>query len=90
MNLDEQIAILQAAKEGEPIQCRARTSLMSWYDNHEQQFNFGIYEYRIKPMDQKVKLFLRAPWKGLPPVGMPCNCEATFNAEGELIRVELL
>ena len=101
MTLDDQIAILQAAKEGKEIQTRPKPRITDtwgsyeWYDALEivqdQAFNFAKYEYRVKPTDRKVQLFLTAPGRKYPlDKTYNANCEATFNAEGELIRVELL
>ena len=112
--LDDQIAILQAAKEGKKIQMRAAprvdsNTINAWYDVADPgRWNFtGLYEYRVKPMDRKVQFYMTpevavaggpkgdAMWAFLRANGriketLGSRVEATFNAEGELIRVELI
>lgn len=49
MTLDEQIAILQAMKNGKQIECRPITSLLDeWFTWALYQFDFTNYDYRIK------------------------------------------
>jgi hypothetical protein len=95
MTLDDQIEILQAAKRGEEIQCRPKypTGKADWYEGLPGGFNFATYEYRVKPKDIKVQLFLCSPKHKYDHASVSTyrtNCEATFNKEGELIKVELI
>lgn len=50
MTLDEQIAILQAAKEGKTIEWRVRLKGSCWqdYSSGTPRFDFTNYDYRIK------------------------------------------
>jgi hypothetical protein len=63
MDIDSMIAVLQAAKEGKPIEVRGNGSATwnsligiicpheTWSHscNEPPMFNFGIYDYRVKP-----------------------------------------
>lgn len=53
MTIDEMIAVLEAAKAGKQIQCKGDGL---WSDTcpecgepHPWKFNFGLYDYRVKP-----------------------------------------
>jgi hypothetical protein len=48
----EILAVIQASKEGKPIQFRLRNVTGEWYDRTGSQtpdFNFCTYDYRMKP-----------------------------------------
>lgn len=63
MNLDDKIAVLQAAKDGKTIQLRNTrhhpgyghgfTNAPNWQDaqdtHNELSFNFRVFDYRVKP-----------------------------------------
>lgn len=47
--LDEQIAVMQAAKEGKPIQYRVDIGNGKWEDCHAPAWNWTACDYRVKP-----------------------------------------
>ena len=50
MKIDDMIAVLQAHKEGKPLQFQARDELNKWDDcTASPIFNFSSYNYRVKP-----------------------------------------
>lgn len=53
-SIDENIAVLQAAKDGKRIQersriCRTCQSLPPWNDKSNPTWNFEDFDYRVKP-----------------------------------------
>jgi len=63
MTLDEQIEILQAAKNGETIQ---HLNGSKWFDIENTEFNFVGMEYRIKPKEHDGDKIVSMPidWSG--------------------------
>ncbi len=55
MTHDEMIEIIQAAAEGKVIEYRNRRLGPYWYPVllNKESFNFGIFEYRIKPVTHR-------------------------------------
>ena len=49
MELDEMIAVLQAAKEGKKLELRSRKMGTGWIDCTHSIWNFAGFDYRIKP-----------------------------------------
>jgi hypothetical protein len=71
MSIDEMIAVLQAHKDGEAVECRITSAgqRFSYYDcgGHFEwskpcgtppTFNFGYYDYRVKPEPPKPRTFV--------------------------------
>lgn len=52
MTIDEMVAVLQAAREGKDIQVRGNNG---WSDIPVPAWNFGRYDYRIKPESRKLR-----------------------------------
>ncbi len=48
MTHDEMIAVIQAHKDGKTIQYKVGED-MDWLNIPHQKFNFGGYDYRVKP-----------------------------------------
>jgi hypothetical protein len=53
MTRDEMITVLQADKDGKVIQCRHLYNDDEWADSLIPCWNFGNFEYRIKPEQPK-------------------------------------
>ncbi len=67
MTDDEIIAVVQAHKEGKPIQSRHMNDPY-WMNNPtEFQWNFGVYEYRVAPEPSKPREW----WLSLDQWGNP-------------------
>lgn len=51
MSINEMIEILNAYKEGKQIECRFKDRTMrdSWSYIQKPDWNWALYEYRIKP-----------------------------------------
>ena len=58
MTLDEQLEILQAAKEGKEIEYCIYNNWHTFRDAKIHRFNFDEYKYRIKKQTKKVYLFV--------------------------------
>jgi hypothetical protein len=53
MNLPEQRDIIQAAIDGKALQMRVLNQGRPWQDREPTHFNFGHYEYRLKPVPRE-------------------------------------
>ena len=52
--LQEKIAVMQAALEGKQIEVRPlRDTIIGWMDQPNPEFNWGVYDYRVKPPPAK-------------------------------------
>ena len=49
MTLDEQIAVMQAFRDGAEIQCRFHGTSNAWEPWQHHSLNFAGYDYRIAP-----------------------------------------
>ena len=58
MNIDEMIAVLQAAKEGKKIQFRG-SGHDKWEDTEEPIWDFYEIQYRVKPEPREVWVRVR-------------------------------
>ena len=58
MTLDEQLEILQAAKEGKEIEYCIYNNWHTFRDAKIHRFNFDEYKYRIKKQTKKVYLYV--------------------------------
>jgi len=79
--IDEMLAVMQAAKEGKEIQKRYLYPSVSmtneWVDFHIPDWNWGIYDYRVKPVEPKrVRLYVNE--KGCPS-WIPNSTDKTLN-----------
>lgn len=56
--LDEMIAVMQAARDGKLIERRSwnANSLTGWYPAAEPTWDWGLWDYRVKPEPRKVPL----------------------------------
>ena len=88
MQIDEMIAVLQAAKEGKTIQDSLSND--AWYDNPDPTWNFQQLKYRVKPEPVKVELSVIAGSFGWEVTGFGNpNLELTFE-EGKLTGARVL
>jgi len=67
-DLDYMISVMQAAKEGKEIESTFWDDKSIWYDCKEPDWNWDVYDYRIKPEPKYVPYenaeeFLRAQKK---------------------------
>lgn len=49
MTHDEMIAVIQAQRDGKGIQAKSYLAGAYWHDISYSGFDFGNYEYRVKP-----------------------------------------
>lgn len=69
MTLDDQIAILQAIKEGKKIEARARNMTGNWCLDDRFELNFRAFDYRIVPEPRCFTVFKY----GLNTYAQPCE-----------------
>jgi len=62
MTIDEQIAILNAIKQGKKIEARKKTlEYECWFEITTDSLNFADFDYRIVPEPRRFTVFL---WEG--------------------------
>jgi hypothetical protein len=62
MELDEMIAVLQAAKEGKKLELRSRKIDTDWSDCTDSIWNFAGFDYRIKPEPEPTREEITQNW----------------------------
>ena len=89
MQIDEMIAVLQAARDGKTIQDSMSND--AWYDNPDPTWNFGAIMYRVKPEPHKTWLCVSggSPLVQLATYASDANLELTFE-EGVLVGAKVL
>lgn len=97
MKLDEQLAVLQAAKDGKQIQHRQRGRDQWSFPLHmamDFQFDFKTWEYRIYEPPKEIKRYFMISDCGAMHLGiarewngMMANVEATLDEQGNLLEV---
>lgn len=73
--LERWIAVMQAAKDGKPIEVRTRSCELTWGTSCDPDWNWAQYDYRVKVEPEKITLwrwFLNGkpylPWSAVPTV----------------------
>lgn len=92
MDIDEQIAILQAAKAGKDLQLATRVyNPRRWVDLsfNGHRFNFSTYDYRLKPkpLILYANVYQGGDSEAYVGVAISSDRKAVLDAPGSLIAV---
>lgn len=84
MTIDEQIAVLQAVKEGRKIEVSADDG-QTWHPKDGHKFNFGVCLYRIVREPRRFIIYTRLNGLHVVPYGkhVPDGCKIICTAVEE-------